>query len=392
MKICHTSQPDVSFRSAGEIFQIAGEWDSFLPENHPLESRFLKVLEDARLPDLRFHYLIISREQSTIGLAVFQHFRFHSGHYDSKALGEGPLFYLSQLFLCQETGILVCGNLFRSDSEGFYFPKPSDRNCLPGIAAELEKKWKPGALLLKDIRQPFPHAVLKKEGFRSFEEDEVMNLSLLPEWNNFGDYLSALSKKYRQRARRIIAAASVLRQTELGEKEICERINEIESLYMQVRNRQALRIGSLNGAYFLEMKKVFGKQFQVYAWFGPDDQMLAFSSHLLLEDGSREVHYIGFDYEANEQYFLYFNILFDGIRQAIDQGNSLVHFGRTGSDAKASTGAVPESNLHYFRVKAGLPALTFRILHKALTGNESRKRVFRNPFRSAGPEPELLEV
>lgn len=392
MKICHTRNPELTYRYAGDIAQFAGEWDAFLPENHSLESRYLRILEDAELPDLRNHYLIIARKDKTIGLAVFQQFRFHSGHYDSKALGEGPLYYLSQLFLCQETGILVCGNLFRSDAEGFYFSDPADRSCMLEIAGEMEKKWKPGALLIKDIREPMAASLLKNRGYRIFGEDEVMTLSLSPRWKSFSDYLNALSKKYRQRANRILGAAAELRQTILEENDLRERMSEVQSLYEQVRNRQTLRIGSLNAAYFLEMKRVLGHHFQVYAWLDEEGKMLAFTSHLILENGGREVHYIGFDYEANEKYFLYFNILFDGIRRGIEEGNPVVFFGRTGTDAKASTGAVPEKKLHYFRLKPGLPALTFRILQKALLQKELQNRISRNPFRSAGQEPELQEA
>jgi hypothetical protein len=392
MKICSTSHSGISFRSTGEISHFAAEWDALLPDNHPLNSRFLRIFEEAALPDLRFHYLLISRDDQIIGLAIFQHFHFHSGHYDSKALGQGPMFYLSQLLLCQETGILVCGNLFHLGQEGFYFPDDSNRSAIFPVALEMEKKYKPGGILLKDISEGFSASALKDSKFRTFSQDQVMSLSIPPAWNSFDDYIGSLSKKYRQRAHRVLKLSSPLRLCELNESELAERREEIGALYAQVRQRQALRIGSLNGDYFLAMKKAHGKKFEVHAWVNEAGQILAFASHILHPGEEREVHYIGFDYSSNEEYSLYFNILFDGIRRGITHGNTKILFGRTGFDAKASAGAVPENNLHYFRLKPGLPALTFKILSKALAKKESENWKNRNPFHSAGLKPELEEA
>jgi hypothetical protein len=391
MNIC-SSNPDLSYLIAEDISLIAGDWDAMLPENHPLHSRFLQVFQRAGLPDLRFHYLLISRKGKKVGLAYFQHFHFHSGHYDLKALASGAMLCLTQPFLGQQTSILVCGNLFHAGTEGFYFPDSSDRECILSVTAGLEKKYRAGAVLLKDISADLPAGLLKQNRFRTYPDDQVMSLTLPDSWHTFDDYQSSLSKKYRQRAARILASAAGLRLVRLEEEAIGEKIQEINALYEQVRERQPLRIGSLNGGYFLEMKKAFGLQFEVYAWLDESGKMLAFSSHFLHPDQSREVHYIGFDYKGNEAYALYFNILFHGIRCAIEAGNPKVLFGRTGFDAKASAGAVAVNNLHYFRIRRGLPSITFQLLQKALSKKEADGWKSRNPFRNAGIEPQLQEA
>lgn len=386
MTICQLPDKGIRENRYSDIRDIAAEWDFLLPENHPLRSRFLMAIQDSGLPDVEFYYLLLFRNGMPAGLAYFQHFHFHAGHYDSKALGKGPLAYLSQLVLCQQTGILVCGNLFHLAQEGFYFPVQGDRELLLPAVRSLEKELRPGAVLLKDIQKPLPEPALREHRFRIFEEDQVMGLILSPEWNSFDDYLSSLSKKYRQRASKILQASEKLRLVELDEKAVLSHSKEMEGLYQQVRQRQALRIGSLTGAYFSEMKKVFGPGFQIRAWLNDDGKMLAFSSHFIHPGQQREVHYIGFDTEANEQHLLYFNILFDGIRCAIEDHNFEVMFGRTGFDAKASAGAVPSGNLHYFRVKRGLPGLTFQVLRKALAGKEKPDWKNRSPFKKAAAE------
>lgn len=388
MTICLPAVKNTRNLRVQDILKIAADWDALLPEHHPLQSRFLLAIQEAGLPDVQFHYCLIYKDEKPAGLAYFQLFHFHSGHYDSSALGQGPLAYLSQLLLCQETGILVCGNLFHLAQEGFYFNNQEDRELLLPLVREMEKKLKPGALLIKDIRKPFSENILKDNRLRSFDEDQVMSLILSPYWKSFDDYLNSLSKKYRQRASKILQAASGLSLRELSFEEIQSREEEIERLYQQVRERQALRIGSLTGGYFSGMKKAWGEQFQIRAWLDEKGKMLAFSSHFLHPGNQREVHYIGFDTEANEKHLLYFNILFDGIRCGIEQGEFEVMFGRTGFDAKASAGAIACNNLHYFRVKRGLPGLSFRVLQKALSAKEKPDWKNRNPFRKVLSENE----
>jgi hypothetical protein len=392
MNICQPSEKKLHFRQSNDLNAISTEWDSLLPEGHALKSRFLRLFQDAGLPDVKFHYLLIFKEKKLAGLAYFQHFHFHAGHYESRALGQGPMAFLSQLLLCQETGILVCGNLFHLGEEGFYFPDAEDRDCLLPIARDLEKKLKPGVFLIKDIQKALSETGLKSSRFRTFEDDQVMQMAVPSDWISFDDYHSSLSKKYRQRANRILQSVSDLKFRILDEAEIIARENELESLYQQVRLRQTLRIGSLNGPYFSGMKKAWGERFQIRAWLNVEGRILAFSSQFLHPGNQREVHYIGFDSAANDKYSLYFNILFDGIKAAIEHKDSILMFGRTGFDAKASAGAIPENNLHYFRVKRGLPSLSFQVLKKALSGKENMDWKNRNPFRKAGRESELQEA
>jgi hypothetical protein len=198
-------------------------------------------------------------------------------------------------------------------------------------------------------------------------------------------YQDALSKKYRQRARKIKEAGQPVQVRSLTADEIRSQSSVIEQLYQQVRMRQSLRIGSLNAAYFEGMKRAYGDDFEFLAW-SLDGEMLAFSTHWLHADGDLEIHYIGFDTPANEKYSLYFNMLFEGIETAIRRGASAVQFGRTGYDAKANVGAKAEAYTHYFRVKRGFPALAFRMIRSGWDGSDNHDWEKRNPFKESQTE------
>jgi hypothetical protein len=392
MKLCKTQDRNLSYQVSGDINSISEIWDAFLPQDHHLQSRFLKILPDSGLEDVKYHFLLIYHSGTCIGLASFQEFRFHSGHYDSSFLNNGPLSLIRQILICHETGILICGNLFHLNEEGFYFSDSRNRSLILEVSRDLERRLKPGALLLKDIQEPLEQEGLKEHRFRTFDQDLLMELKLEADWLGFDDYLASLGKKYRQRAKKILEATSSLEFRILEEDEISQNKAVMENLYQQVRQRQAIRVGSLNGNYFLEMKKAKKDAFEIRAWFDENKKMVAFSSHFLHPNKVREVHYIGFDSEANEKHLLYFNILFDGIRAGIENKESTIQFGRTGFDAKASAGAVPNSIFHYFRLKRGLPTITFNYMNRALENKEKPDWKNRNPFKEQPQEIIKLEA
>jgi hypothetical protein len=216
-----------------------------------------------------------------------------------------------------------------------------------------------------------------------------MTVSIDPDWVDFEAYVSAFSKKYRQRANKILSARQELEVRFLSLDEIHARRNDINRLYQDVRNKQMLRLGSLTAGYFHNMKKVLNDDFQVLGWF-LDGEMVAFSSHLVHPGNAIEVHYIGFQYEVNEKYAIYFNILFEGVRQAILLKKSKLFFGRTGYDAKASAGAVPETGRHYYWIKRGIASLAFRYFISSYRSKEDWRN--RNPFMVAKTNSEVVDA
>ena len=208
-----------------------------------------------------------------------------------------------------------------------------------------------------------------------------MELSIDQEWTSFEDYVESLSKKYRQRALKIIKSGENLQRRKLSQKDLVELGPRIDFLYNSVVSRQLIKIGNLNQTYFQKMEQGMDGDFSVFGYF-LENELIAFSSHLAHQNDGLEVHYIGFDFELNEEYFLYFNILFDGIKAVISQKIKTLKFGRTGYDAKSSAGAVPVFVKHFFKVKRGIPALALKYLLKVFSDKEEAKLKVRNPFKA----------
>ena len=95
-----------------------------------------------------------------------------------------------------------------------------------------------------------------------------------------------------------------------------------------------------------------------------------------------EIHYIGYSEEVNHQYSLYFQMLFDGLKTAIDKKYKILELGRTAPEAKASLGAIPIEKHNYIWVKIGLARITFNFLSKWFLENIGDTWKNRNPFKS----------
>ena len=108
---------------------IQSIWNGILPSNHHLSYNSLNVLSQAKLDDLVYKYILVYDEKEVIGCIYLQILQFNHKHYDNSVL-EKPQFYLVKSFvLKQSIHLLVCGNLFRINFQGFYF-KNSENNAL----------------------------------------------------------------------------------------------------------------------------------------------------------------------------------------------------------------------------------------------------------------------
>jgi hypothetical protein len=80
--------------------------------------------------------------------------------------------------------------------------------------------------------------------------------------------------------------------------------------------------------------------------------MIGFATYLEHGD-TLEMHYIGMDYKFNNEYNIYFNMLFDGVKHAIEKKKKLLELGRTAREAKASLGAQAVYFNDYIFIKGG---------------------------------------
>jgi hypothetical protein len=371
----------ISINHVRQIAALKDVWDEFLPEMHHLKQRHLQPLEKAQLPDIENHYLQIFLKDKLIGLAYLQLFRFSPAHLNFSA----PKTIQSKLikfFLPNPLHLLICGNLFRINFQGFYF-KNEQHNAFIFDAIELfvkqHKKLNPRGIIIKDCKEVFLEEKYTASKYRFFNGDVTMEITRRQHWNTFNDYLNDLTKKYCKRAKKIIQAFESAVTKELNAAEILGNAAAIEQLYRNVINKQQARLGIINAAYLYELKLDLGQHFELHAVY-VNNVMIGFYTYIFYA-GEMETHYIGLDYVYNETHKTYFNILFLSVQKMIDCKYEKLELGRTAKEAKANLGAFPKQIFNYVKVKNPLAKITLNYFLKRFNRSENQKQSERSPLK-----------
>lgn len=361
------------------------EWLKILPNHHHLLSNDLLALENTKAEHLTFSYVTVFNQNMPIGVMYLQHLNFNQKHFSHSFLDKPFLKILKPLILKLSTNILVCGNLFRVNFQGFYFTKKEDRayifDCLKLYKQQVKKTVKFSGILVKDCSRTFKLEDFSCNAFMPYTEDLTMEIDINPIWQNFNDYVNALSRKYKQRANKIIKAIEPIEKKNLTLEDVLFYKDKIEQLYLDITQKQNIALGILNANYFIEMKRLLDNKFEVIGYF-ENNELIAYSCHIFYpEKKEMETHYIGFDNEKNKIYNLYFNIIFHGIETAINKGYKKLELGRTAREAKASAGAYAVENYNYIWIKQGIARLAVKYLSKSFTSTMGDEWKNRNPFK-----------
>jgi Acetyltransferase (GNAT) domain len=364
---------------AKHILNIATEWDALLPAGHPLQSRHLLAFEKAAVDDVETSYVQVFAKDKIIGVLYLQQFCFQHRHLNF-GNGSATTAKLIKCFLPEKLHILACGHLFRINYQGFYFKEPAHRELVfDAIKLFTKQQGKPAGIIVKDCQDVFVEQSCRLWGYRFFSGDVTMEMGRRKHWTQLDDYINDLHKNYRQRAKKIMASFKGIETKQLTAEEIINNAAAIEPLYWNVVNKQTIKLGTVNTAYFYELKKDLQDNFEFYALYA-EGKMIGFYTFIFYET-DMETHFIGLDYEANTKYKVYFNILFAGIAKMIEKGFDTLELGRTARDAKANAGAVPRQVFNYIKVKNPLADITLRFFLNRFNKAENVGLTKRNPLK-----------
>jgi hypothetical protein len=371
----------ISINHATQIEAHKDLWDDFLPEIHHLKQRHLKPLEKAQLPDIENHYLQIFLKDKLIGLAYLQLFSFNNTHLNFSS-SQSFQSKLIKFFLPKKLNLLICGNLFRINYQGFYF-RNEQHNAFIFDAIELfvkqKRKLKPCGVIIKDCKEVFVEEKYTASKYHFFNGDVTMEITRRQHWNSFDDYLNDLTKKYAKRANKIILAFKGAVTKELSAAEILANEAVINSLYWHVVNKQQVRLGTVNAAYLYELKTDLEHHFELHAIY-LNDVMIGFYTYIFYTN-EMETHYIGLDYTYNDKHKTYFNILFLSVQKMIERKYEKLELGRTAKEAKANLGAFPKQIFNYVKVKNLFAKIALRYFLNRFNRSENQKQLERSPFK-----------
>ena len=375
---------DFGFALADRVDYLDGAaWDSLTAQDSVfLSRRYLRVLEDCGPRNVRQRYALIFRGREAVAAVAAQAVSASAARVPK----ETPSKVVSSTLKHVDQQILVCGNVLSWGFHGVAFAPGVDRRELwVAVVDALYRIRRADRLfgntdlvIVKDVTEP--HAAdaeeLKRFSYRPLATEPNMVLDIAPSWRGYDDYLAGLTANYRKAARHIardIAAAGY----------IVERLSDVEShaktlhdLYLQVHERQKLRVVTLAAEFVPALANAFPEDFRVTV-VRRDSEVAGFVT--TLRDGDTAVgYYIGFDSAVNAETPLYLRLLHAVVQDAIEMGCRRVSFGRTALEPKARLGARPAPMCVWVRHRVQALNVVVRGLLRTISHEEAPDR---NPFK-----------
>lgn len=381
-----TTASNVSVDVYQSYKQLPPAWDVMLPAGHKLKTTSLAGIEDSNIDDVSYYYGVLTINGSMVGAMYLQRLAVNKNHYPDFSSNGTIARQVYNTIAKRSYGLLVAGNLFYTGFPSYWY---NNQSINPDIFYKAFKQAinkllhasKSSAIMLKDVDAKLKSQLETKNwGFAHMGEDIFMQMPLNPEWNSFADYTQSLTKKYVARIKKMQEARKQITVKELNISEIEAYLPDIERLYLDVCSHSSVKMGILNGAYFLNMKKSMGDKFEVWGWF-KDGQMLAFTTSVI-ENGDYEVYYIGYSDADNKTYCLYPNILLHGVERSIYLKKKTLKLGRTALEAKAIIGCKPLYLDNYIKLKSKPMQLGFKYMLKTFVTERGTEWKKRNPFKA----------
>ena len=357
-----------------------------------LSLAYLQAYENAH-PNVQTHYAICHKDNKPLAIACFKvHEITQILHYSNDELQKAKnapirnrlISFVNKLSF----RILVGGNLYITGDNGFYAAsclQPSEiasiqTKMVNWIQAEQKRTRKPiNLILLKDAlqKQPQEAAIFKASGLNYVKTHPNMVLQFRQNWKSFDDYLAAMSSKYRVRAKRYLKDGQELHIAELSLTDLETFKTPLYQLYRNVADKAELNLAVATPNYLSETKKALEQQLRVIGYWKNNKELVGFIS-FFIHNGLLEAHMIGYDISHNKEEHLYPFILTDLIREAFKYGATFLSFGRTASEIKSATGAVPQSIGAYVKHTNLLLNKIVPLLVRCIRQNEW---VQRHPFK-----------
>jgi hypothetical protein len=186
---------------------------------------------------------------------------------------------------------------------------------------------------------------------------------------DFSAYLGRMRSHYRYKIRASLKRFQGMKTSVL--KNNSEFDNRLYQLYEQVYERSDFKLEKLPLAFFQQFPATI-------SIFSAGDKLLGFTQTMLNE---KEQIFLfgGLDYELNQQYHTYINMLLHVIRSGIEQGAERVNLGQTAEDVKTRLGCTLHRRFLYARHSNALISFLIRrgISLLSYTAPLTERHVFR---------------
>ena len=345
-----------------------------------------KLLEKT-LPGAEHRYAVITRNGKPTMFAYYQLFTLTPANFNLESNNSFTKGLIKFFVNIKKTKILMLGNALENEKRCYCYDPAlltSDEatEAVAALAEKIAADDCASAIILKELPELSAHTqhILKEGGYIQPFEDRVMELHVDARWQTLADYMNDLTRKYRARANKIVAALQGVEVRSLTLAEIKQHEEAIHQLFSATIYQQPFTLTHPAKGFFTGLKELYKDDLELTAYF-KEGKMIGFYS-AFIKAQSYNIYYIGFDYQENNTHQLYFNILFAGLERAILLHKPVLELGRTSFDAKASLGA-KDRQLNYAMKLEYIPDFITRRFVSYFSDMENSHWKQRNPLKTA---------
>ncbi len=349
------------------IGPVAAAWDRFVPRDLPhLRAGFLRAAERGGMiskPD----YLLLYQEGRPVAAAVTYTLLIDTTQEASRRRQAWVRWVRRWWPGYAYRPMRVCGSPISNGECGVHFdpalPAAAQRLVFARIAEEVLRAGGRGpAYFFKE----FPDeavaeyaSVLEDLGFFPLDSESGTRLAI--PWETFDDYIGAMRTKYRHQLKKDQKAGAGLEFALLDC--FADLAPRATALYRNVVAHATATLQVADERFFAAVSDFEQARLLVARVRGSGE--LVGINLLLFGDAVMHNVYVGFDYEQNKKYRIYFNLFEQSLRAAMERKCRLAYFGQTSYDFKARLGANPFPLTAYMKHRIGY-------VHKMLQANKDQ--------------------
>lgn len=209
------------------------------------------------------------------------------------------------------------------------------------VDAVIYKEFAPSDL---DTMQP-----LLSRGYRCVEIPAMHCLE--PSFGNFAEYCAALRANYRMQ---ITRSAKKLRKSGIEVRVLTDPQDilkvytpDVHAMYCEMVGKSDLKVEVLTIEYYRQLTVRLAGQIELVTLMR-DSKIVGFG-WCLRDVSTYHMMYAGIDYDLNQQFDLYFNLMYAGFDRALRAGVAKINVGQTATAFKSRMGCYSEPRYVYMK-------------------------------------------
>ena len=353
------------FNSAQEMDRA--DWEKVCASTDAtfMDLRFVDAVEAGMQPDCRFWFVIVYEGSEPVACAGLTFMKV-----DFTDFGDPRVTWLVKynplLWRFRNMRMLFCSLPGSPGDRSIVFAPAADTARVLMLLDEHMMKLATDvgadAVIFKEFSPPHEAPMQPLLGL-GYLQVEVPPMHLLdPAFKSFTDYTAALRARYRQqvtRSTRKLKGSGILSTVLTDPDEILRRYTpEAHEMYREMTLKSDLRVEVLPYEYYRELTRRMAGQIELIALI-KDDRIIAFG-WCIYDKITYHMMYAGLDYRLNNQFDLYFNLMYAGFDRALSRGVRRIHVGQTATVFKTRMGCFSERRHIYPK---GVGFLMSRLFH-----------------------------